>query len=598
MFLPISKKELIERNIESVDFVLITGDAYIDHPSFGIAIISRILEAQGYSVAILSQPKWETDEDFLQFGKPKLGFLITSGNLDSIVNNYTVSKRRREKDSYSPGGKIGLRPDYAVIVYSNIVRRLFPDSSIILGGIEASLRRLAHYDYLQNKLKKSILIDSKADIICYGMSDQTIVEVADALKSGLKIEDIIYLRGTLWKTKEKVLIPSKRVLLPSYKEISKDKLKYAESFNIQYNNTDAINGDVLVEAYDDCYIVQNQAALPLTREYLDWVYSLPYERTPHPIYQEPIPAIEEVKFSIAINRGCMGSCSFCALTFHQGRIIQSRSKESVVEEAKRIIANKEFKGYIHDIGGPTANFYIRACSTQEEFGACKNKKCLSPGKCKNLVVSHKEYLEILRCVRRLDKVKKVFVRSGIRYDYLMYDKDDEFFEELVQHHISGQLKVAPEHVSSRVLDYMQKPHFDLYESFTKKYYEINRKFGKQQFLVPYLMSSHPGCELSDAIELAEYLHKNRIHVEQVQDFYPTPGTLSTCMYYTEVDPRTMKKIYVAKTGHEKALQRALMQYNKERNYNLVREALEVGNRKDLIGNNEKCLIKYKKTFNK
>lgn len=598
MFLPISKKELIERNIESVDFVLITGDAYIDHPSFGIAIISRILEAQGYSVAILSQPKWETDEDFLQFGKPKLGFLITSGNLDSIVNNYTVSKRRREKDSYSPGGKIGLRPDYAVIVYSNIVRRLFPDSSIILGGIEASLRRLAHYDYLQNKLKKSILIDSKADIICYGMSDQTIVEVADALKSGLKIEDIIYLRGTLWKTKEKVLIPSKHVLLPSYKEISKDKLKYAESFNIQYNNTDAINGDVLVEAYDDCYIVQNQAALPLTREYLDWVYSLPYERTPHPIYQEPIPAIEEVKFSIAINRGCMGSCSFCALTFHQGRIIQSRSKESVVEEAKRIIANKEFKGYIHDIGGPTANFYIRACSTQEEFGACKNKKCLSPGKCKNLVVSHKEYLEILRCVRRLDKVKKVFVRSGIRYDYLMYDKDDEFFEELVQHHISGQLKVAPEHVSSRVLDYMQKPHFDLYESFTKKYYEINRKFGKQQFLVPYLMSSHPGCELSDAIELAEYLHKNRIHVEQVQDFYPTPGTLSTCMYYTEVDPRTMKKIYVAKTGHEKALQRALMQYNKERNYNLVREALEVGNRKDLIGNNEKCLIKYKKTFNK
>ncbi len=598
MFLPISKKELIERNIESVDFVLITGDAYIDHPSFGIAIISRILEAQGYSVAILSQPKWETDEDFLQFGKPKLGFLITSGNLDSIVNNYTVSKRRREKDSYSPGGKIGLRPDYAVIVYSNIVRRLFPDSSIILGGIEASLRRLAHYDYLQNKLKKSILIDSKADIICYGMSDQTIVEVADALKSGLKIEDIIYLRGTLWKTKEKVLIPSKHVLLPSYKEISKDKLKYAESFNIQYNNTDAINGDVLVEAYDDCYIVQNQAALPLTREYLDWVYSLPYERTPHPIYQEPIPAIEEVKFSIAINRGCMGSCSFCALTFHQGRIIQSRSKESVVEEAKRIIANKEFKGYIHDIGGPTANFYIRACSTQEEFGACKNKKCLSPGKCKNLVVSHKEYLEILRSVRSLDKVKKVFVRSGIRYDYLMYDKDDEFFEELVQHHISGQLKVAPEHVSSRVLDYMQKPHFDLYESFTKKYYEINRKFGKQQFLVPYLMSSHPGCELSDAIELAEYLHKNRIHVEQVQDFYPTPGTLSTCMYYTEVDPRTMKKIYVAKTGHEKALQRALMQYNKERNYDLVREALEVGNRKDLIGNNEKCLIKYKKTFNK
>ena len=598
MFLPISKRELLDRNITTVDFVLITGDAYIDHPSFGVAIISRVLEAQGYTLAILAQPKWEIDDDFIQFGKPNLGFLITSGNLDSIVNNYTVSKRRRDKDSYSPGGKIGLRPDYAVTVYGNIVRRLFPNSPIILGGIEASLRRLAHYDYLQNRLKKSILIDSQADIICYGMSDQIIVEVADALKSGLKIADIIYLRGTVWKTKEKALLPTKHTMLPSYKEINKDKLKYAESFDIQYNNTDAINGDVLVESYDDCYVVQNQAALPITREYLDWVYSLNYERNYHPTYTEPIPAIEEIKYSIAINRGCMGSCSFCALTFHQGRIIQSRSKESVVEEAKRIINDKDFKGYIHDIGGPTANFYVRACNTQEEFGACKNKKCLSPTKCKNLIVSHKEYLEILRSVRGLDKVKKVFVRSGIRYDYLMYDKNDEFFEELVQHHISGQLKVAPEHVSSRVLDYMQKPHFDLYEKFSKKYYEINQRFGKKQFLVPYLMSSHPGCELSDAIELAEYLHKNRIHVEQVQDFYPTPGTLSTCMYYTEVDPRTMKKIYVAKTGHEKALQRALMQYNKEKNYVLVKEALETANRKDLIGNNDKCLIKYKKTFNK
>ncbi|MFA6611556.1 MAG: YgiQ family radical SAM protein [Bacilli bacterium] len=598
MFLPISKRELLDRNITTVDFVLITGDAYIDHPSFGVAIISRVLEAQGYTLAILAQPKWEIDDDFIQFGKPNLGFLITSGNLDSIVNNYTVSKRRRDKDSYSPGGKIGLRPDYAVTVYGNIVRRLFPNSPIILGGIEASLRRLAHYDYLQNRLKKSILIDSQADIICYGMSDQIIVEVADALKSGLKIADIIYLRGTVWKTKDRALLPTKHTLLPSYKEINKDKLKYAESFDIQYNNTDAINGDVLVESYDDCYVVQNQAALPITREYLDWVYSLNYERNYHPIYTEPIPAIEEIKYSIAINRGCMGSCSFCALTFHQGRIIQSRSKESVVDEAKRIINDKGFKGYIHDIGGPTANFYVRACNTQEEFGACKNKKCLSPTKCKNLIVSHKEYLEILRSVRGLDKVKKVFVRSGIRYDYLMYDKNDEFFEELVQHHISGQLKVAPEHVSSRVLDYMQKPHFDLYEKFSKKYYEINQRFGKKQFLVPYLMSSHPGCELSDAIELAEYLHKNRIHVEQVQDFYPTPGTLSTCMYYTEVDPRTMKKIYVAKTGHEKALQRALMQYNKEKNYVLVKEALETANRKDLIGNNDKCLIKYKKTFNK
>ncbi|MDD2492601.1 MAG: YgiQ family radical SAM protein, partial [Bacilli bacterium] len=389
MFLPISKRELLDRKITTVDFVLITGDAYIDHPSFGVAIISRVLEAQGYTLAILAQPKWEIDDDFIQFGKPNLGFLITSGNLDSIVNNYTVSKRRRDKDSYSPGGKIGLRPDYAVTVYGNIVRRLFPNSPIILGGIEASLRRLAHYDYLQNRLKKSILIDSQADIICYGMSDQIIVEVADALKSGLKIADIIYLRGTVWKTKDRALLPTKHTMLPSYKEINKDKLKYAESFDIQYNNTDAINGDVLVESYDDCYVVQNQAALPITREYLDWVYSLNYERNYHPIYTEPIPAIEEIKYSIAINRGCMGSCSFCALTFHQGRIIQSRSKESVVDEAKRIINDKGFKGYIHDIGGPTANFYVRACNTQEEFGACKNKKCLSPTKCKNLIVSHK-----------------------------------------------------------------------------------------------------------------------------------------------------------------------------------------------------------------
>ncbi|HKM29216.1 MAG TPA: YgiQ family radical SAM protein [Bacilli bacterium] len=598
MFLPISKKDLNERNIETVDFVLISGDAYVDHPSFGVAIISRVLETQGYTVAILPQPKWEIDDDFLQFGTPNLGFLITSGNLDSIVNNYTVSKRRRDKDSYSEGGKIGLRPDFAVTVYSNIVRRLFPESPIILGGIEASLRRLAHYDYLQNRLKKSILIDSKADIICYGMSDKTIVEVADALKSGLSIKDIIYLRGTTWLTKDKELLPKEHIFLPSYKEIARNKYKYAESFNIQYNNTDPINGEVLVEEYDEGYIVQNTSAMPLEREYLDWVYSLNYERTYHPIYKEPIPAIEEVKFSIAINRGCMGSCSFCALTSHQGRMIQSRSKESVLEEAKKIIEDKDFKGYIHDIGGPTANFYVRACDKQEEAGACKDKKCLSPNKCKNLVVSHKEYLEILREVRSLDKIKKVFIRSGIRYDYLMYDKNEEFFEELVQHHISGQLKVAPEHVSSRVLDYMQKPHFDLYEKFSEKYYELNQKFDKNQFLVPYLMSSHPGCELTDAIELAEYLHKNRIHVEQAQDFYPTPGTLSTCMYYTEIDPRTMKKIFVAKTGHEKAMQRALIQYNKENNYALVKEALELTNRKDLIGNTSNCLIKYKKTFNK
>ncbi|MDD3171269.1 MAG: YgiQ family radical SAM protein [Bacilli bacterium] len=598
MFLPVCKKDLIERQMESVDFIFVTGDAYVDHPSFGVAIIARVLEAQGYTIAILSQPRWEVDDDFLQFGTPRLGFLVTSGNLDSIVNNYTVSKRRRDEDSYSEGGKIGKRPDYAVVVYSNIIRRLFSEKPIIIGGIEASLRRLAHYDYLQNKIKKSILIDSKADLIAYGMGEQTITEIADALKSGLNISDIIYLKGTVWKTKEQTLLPTKGIFLPSYKELMKDKLKYAESFNIQYNNTDPYNGEVLIEAYDDYYVVQNTATMPFTREYLDWVYSLDYERTYHPMYKEVVPAIEEVKFSIAINRGCMGSCSFCALTFHQGRIIQSRSKESVVEEAKRIISDKDFKGYIHDIGGPTANFYVRACDKQEEFGACKNRKCLYPTKCPNLLVSHKEYLEILREVRQLDKVKKVFIRSGIRYDYLMYDNDDEFFEELVKYHISGQLKVAPEHVSNRVLDMMQKPHFELYEKFTKKYYALNNKYNKKQFLVPYLMSSHPGSELGDAIKLAEYLHKNNIRVDQVQDFYPTPGTLSTCMYYTEVDPRNMKKIYVAKSGHEKAMQRALIQYNKEKNYHLVREALELSNRKDLIGNGKDCLIKIKKTFKK
>lgn len=596
MFLPVCKEDLVKLNIENVDFIYVSGDAYVDHPSFGVAIISRVLEAHGYTVAILPQPRWEVDDDFLQFPKPRLGFLVTSGNLDSIVNNYTVSKHRRDKDNYSEGGLMGKKPDYAVSVYCKIIKRLFPDSPIIIGGIEASLRRLAHYDYFQNKLKRSILLDSKADIISYGMGEQSITEIADALNSGLNISDIIYVKGTVWKTKNKDYLPTDAVYLPTYKELTQNKLKYAESFNIQYNNTDPYSGDTLIEQYDDVYVVQNTSALPFSREYLDWVYSLPYERTYHPMYKEGIPAIEEVKFSIAINRGCMGSCSFCALSSHQGRIIQSRSKESVVEEAKKIISDKDFKGYIHDIGGPTANFYVRACDKQEKFGACKNKKCLFPTKCSNLTVSHKEYLDILKEVRSLDKVKKVFVRSGIRYDYLMYDKSDEFFEELVKNHISGQLKVAPEHVSDKVLDLMQKPRHELYEKFVKKYYEINKRFNKNQFLVPYLMSSHPGCDLNDAIELAVYLKKNNIRVDQVQDFYPTPGTLSTCMYYTQVDPRTMKKIYVATSPHEKALQRALMQFSKPNNYELVREALEVANRKDLIGNAENCLIKSKKTF--
>ena len=540
MFLPINKEEMNKRGWEQVDFVLVTGDAYVDHPSFGAAIIARVLEAMGYLVAVLPQPNWRTKDDFLQFGRPRLGFLVTSGNIDSIVNHYAVSKRRRSKDYYSPGGKVGLRPDYATTVYSQIIRQLFPDSPIILGGIEASLRRLAHYDYLQNRLLPSILIESQADLLVYGMGETTIVEIADALKSGLNIADIIYVRGTVWKTTDFNRLPSDAIHLPSFAAVKKSKVSFASSFKIQYNNTDAIASKPLVEAYNDVMLVQNQASLPISRAYFDWVYELPYERHYHPGYQKPIPAIEEVKFSLIANRGCMGSCSFCALSFHQGRIIQSRSKESLVWEAKQIIQDPEFKGYIHDVGGPTANFYIKACKKQEEQGACVDKKCLSPSKCKNLIVSHQDYLAVLRSLRGLPKVKKVFIRSGIRYDYLMYDQDETFFNELVEHHISGQLKVAPEHVSNRVLDYMQKPHIELYHQFVRKYEKLNEKYHKKQFLVPYLMSSHPGSTLEDAIELAEYLHKRHLRVEQVQDFYPTPGTLATCMYYTELDPRTME----------------------------------------------------------
>jgi uncharacterized radical SAM protein YgiQ len=590
LYLPISVKDLENINIDEVDFVLVSGDAYIDHPSFGAAIISRILDAHGYSVAILAQPKWETDEDFLRFKKPRLGFLVTSGNIDSIVNHYSVSRKRRQTDAYTEGGKIGGRPDYAVKVYSNILKRLFPDSPIIIGGIEGSLRRLAHYDYYQNRLFPSILIDSKADLISYGMSDMGIVEIAEALNSGLDIKDVIYIKGTVWKTTSKDLVPENHIELPSFKELKADKRNYANSFKIQYDNTDPFNGKGLVEQYDNLYVVQNTSQEPLDQEYLDWVYSLDYERAPHPVYKEKIPAIEEIKYSVAINRGCMGSCSFCALTFHQGRIIQSRSKDSVVSEAIKITNEPDFKGYIHDIGGPTANFYIKGCAKQETHGACKNKLCLFPTKCKELRVSHSEYLDVLRAVRKLPKIKKVFIRSGIRYDYLMHDNDDTFFNELVEHHISGQLKVAPEHISNNVLDYMQKPHHELYEKFVAKYYSINKEFNKNQFLVPYFMSSHPGSKLEDAIELAIYLKKNNLRVDQVQDFYPTPGTLSTCMYYTGIDPRTMKDVYVETNPHKKAMQRALIQFYKPNNYNLVKEALIAGNRKDLIGYGANCLI--------
>lgn len=591
MFLPVCKQDLIDRNIEQVDFVFVSGDAYVDHPSFAMAIISRVLEANGYTVAILSQPRWDRIDDFCEFGEPRLGFLVSSGNLDSIVNHYTVSKHKRDYDYYSEGGKTGRRPDYAIRVYTQLIKKAYPKSPVIIGGIEASLRRLAHYDYFKNTLKPSILFESGADLISYGMGERSIVEVADALNSGLDIKDIIFVRGTVYKTKNKLYIPDDAIILPSFKEDKEDKITYAKSFKIQYDNTDPYSAKTLVEEYDGVWVVENPPQYPLSQDELDNVYELPYERTYHPMYKEGVPAINEVKFSLAINRGCLGSCSFCSLNFHQGRIIQSRSKESIIREAKQMINDPDFKGYIHDVGGPTANFYIKACSKQDKFGACVNKKCLFPKKCQNLQVSHKEYLDILRALRNLKGVKKVFIRSGIRYDYLMYDKDDEFFNELVKYHISGQLRVAPEHISDKVLKLMQKPSFKLYEDFTKKFYEINKKNNLNQYIVPYLMSSHPGSELSDAIIMAVYLKKNHIHVNQVQDFYPTPGTLSTCMYYTGVDPRTLEKVYTAVNPHEKAMQRALIQYYKKENYDLIKEALLKAGRSDLIGYGEDCLIK-------
>lgn len=593
MFLPVSKEDMIEQNIEQLDFIIISGDAYVDHPSFGVAIISRILERHGYTVGIIAQPNMALDDDFMKLGVPKLAFLVTSGNIDSMVNHYSVSKRRRTKDMYSPGGKMGLRPDYATSVYSRKVRELYPDSAIILGGIEASLRRLAHYDFWSNSVKKSILIDAKADLLLYGMSELSIVDVADALQSGLHIRDVIYVPGTVYKTSKEEYLPYDAITLPTYDEITMSKRKYAESFNIKYQHIDHISAKPLVESYRHHYIVQNQPQRPLTREEMDQVYDLPYERNYHPMYQSlgHIPAIEEVKFSIISNRGCYGGCSFCALTYHQGRIMQSRSKESIVKEAITITQDPDFKGYIHDIGGPTANFYDLACGKQVDHGVCLNKQCVSDKPCPLLQVSHKNYLDILREVRELEGIKKVFVRSGIRYDYVLYDNDESFFNELVKHHVSGQLKVAPEHVSDNVLEVMNKPKQELYDRFVKRFYELNKKHNKNQYLVPYLMSSHPGSTLEDAIQLACYVRDLGYNPEQVQDFYPTPGTLSTCMYHTGLDPRTMEPIYVPKTAHEKAMQRALIQYRNPKNYNLVKEALQKAHREDLIGFDDRALIR-------
>ena len=597
-FLPISKEDMIKRGWEEVDFAFVIGDAYVDHPSFGHAIISRVLEANGYKVGIISQPDWRDKNSINTFGRPRLGFLVMSGNMDSMVNHYSVSKKRRATDAFTPGGLMGKRPDYATVVYSNLIRQTYKDVPIIIGGIEASLRRLGHYDYWSNKVKRSILMDSGADLISYGMGERSIVEIADALNAGINVKDITFIEGTVYKTQTLENIYD-YIKLPSFAEIKASKETYARSFYIQYCNTDPFVAKKLVEEYNDgIYVVQNTPAKPLSQPEMDRVYALNYMRNYHPSYEEAggVPAISEVKFSLVSNRGCFGGCSFCALTFHQGRIIQTRSHESIINEAKQIIWDKDFKGYIHDVGGPTANFRHTSCNKQLTKGVCPNKQCLFPNPCKNLIVDHSDYLKLLRKLRELPKVKKVFIRSGIRFDYLMCDSDDTFMREMVEHHISGQLKVAPEHISDNVLQMMGKPENAVYEKFINKYKKLNEKMGKKQFVVPYLMSSHPGSKLEDAIALAEYLRDLGYMPEQVQDFYPTPSTISTCMYYTGLDPRTMKPVYVPINPHEKAMQRALIQYRNPKNYDLVHEALVKAGRTDLIGFDKNCLIRPRKNY--
>ena len=569
------------------------GDAYVDHPSFGHAIISRILEANNYRVGIISQPDWKNKKSIVIYGEPRLGFLVAAGNMDSMVNHYTVSKKRRHNDAFTPGGVYGKRPDYATVVYGNLIRQTYKDVPVIIGGIEASLRRLAHYDYWSDTVKRSILLDSGADLLLYGMGERSIVEVADALDSGLDIRDITFVPGSVYKTKSLDSVYD-AIRLPSFKDITESKRKYAESFYTQYINTDPFSGQRMVESYGEhLYVVQNPAAKPLTTAEMDRVYGLNYMRTYHPSYEAAggVPAIEEVKFSLVSNRGCFGGCSFCALTFHQGRIIQTRSHESIINEAKAFTWDPDFKGYIHDVGGPTANFRHPSCEKQLTKGVCKNKQCLFPEPCKNLHVDHQDYLELLRKLRALPGVKKVFIRSGIRFDYVNADPDPTFLRELCEYHVSGQLKVAPEHVADPVLKRMGKPGNRVYRKFVQDYKTMNEKLGKKQYLVPYLMSSHPGSTMKEAIALAEYLRDLGYMPEQVQDFYPTPATLSTCMYYTGLDPRTMEPVYVPKNPHEKAMQRALIQYRNPKNYDLVREALETAHRTDLIGFDKKCLIR-------
>lgn len=591
-FLPLCRQDMIDRGWSQCDFVYVIGDAYVDHPSFGHAIISRVLEQAGYSVGIISQPDWKNPKSIDIYGRPRLGFLVTGGNIDPMVNHYAVSKRRRKTDAYTPGGVMGKRPDYATVVYCNLIRQVYKDVPIIIGGIEASLRRLAHYDYLSDSMKRSILLDSQADLLSYGMGEKSIVEIAEALNAGMDVKDITYIDGTVFRTRQlDESFPT--LVLPSFERLKENRRAYAESFRIQYQNCDPFTAKRLAEPYGNEFVVQNPPQKPLTTQEMDAIYALPYCRNYHPSYEKlgGVPAIEEVKFSLVSCRGCFGACSFCALTFHQGRIIQARSHESILKEAELMIKDPDFKGYIHDVGGPTANFRFPGCEKQLTKGTCPNRQCLYPTPCKNLRADHSDYVSLLRKLRKLPGVKKVFVRSGVRFDYLLADKKDTFFKELVQHHISGQLKVAPEHVSDVVLSYMGKPKNAVYNRFVEKYFALNQQYGMKQFLVPYLMSSHPGSTMQEAVKLAEYIRDMGYNPEQVQDFYPTPSTLSTVMYYTGLDPRTMEKVYVPTDPHEKAMQRALIQYRDPKNYYLVREALLKAHREDLIGSGPKCLIR-------
>ncbi len=596
-FLPISKKDMQERGWDYYDFLFISGDAYVDHPSFGTALLARLLEANGYRVCICPQPDRNNPDALTSFGKPRLGVLISGGVIDSMVNHYTASKKKRSNDVYSPGGKAGLRPDRCVIVYSNMARNAFGDIPVIIGGTEASLRRFAHYDYWQDSVRRSILVDSGADMLLFGMGERTLLTVAEKLADGIPINRITNLAGSCYISDK---VPKNSIVLPSFEKVQGDKESYARAAAMQYYEQDSIRGKTLVQQHGEKYLVQLPQAKPLSQKEMDKVYALNYMRAWHPIYDKDggIPALEEVKFSITSSRGCFGSCSFCALTFHQGRVVQSRSHASILAEAQKLIWDKDFKGYIHDVGGPTANFRAAACQKQLKSGTCRDRQCLYPSVCPNADVSHKDYSELLRKLRALPKVKKVFIRSGIRYDYLIADKDDTFFRELCEHHVSGQLKVAPEHISDNVLRYMGKPGVRQYEKFCKKFYDINKEIGKEQYLVPYLMSSHPGSTLRDAIDLAVYLRKNNIRPEQVQDFYPTPGTLSTAMFHTGIDPRTMKKVYIPRDPHEKAMQRALLQSSRKENYKLVQEALIKMGRADLIGFGPECLIKPERRIQK